>query len=294
MATKKRGLGRGLSALIPDEPKEDIEEIKRDKTINKVINIDISMIEPNVDQPRSSFENESLTELSESIVAHGMIQPIIVREIEDGYQIVAGERRWRAAIEAKLKEIPCLVRKIKQQESAEIALIENIQREDLNSIDEGIAYKKLISKYQLTQDEISKIVGKSRSYIANVTRLLKLDDRVIEYIRNNKISNGHGRTLLVIEDKEKQFNIANLIIEKKISVRDTEKLVNEIKKNRETSKATKTKRAKEPLIITIEESLRKVLGTKVDISKNKNKGKIEIEYYNEEDLERIVNLISNV
>jgi ParB family chromosome partitioning protein len=286
---KRRGLGKGLSALIPDEP---IKEIEENSNGDGIENIDISLIEPNSEQPRRHFKEESIIELSKSIAAHGVLQPIIVRKVDKGYQIVAGERRWRAAKEAGLKEVPCIVKKIKQIESTEIALIENIQREDLNPIEEAIAYKKLIDKHELTQEEVSEIVGKSRSYIANMVRLLNLDRRVIEYIENGKISTGHGRALLALNNNELQYKIAVMIIEKGLNVRDTEKLINEMRKKKSNSKNRKIE--KDPILRTIEESLTKVLGTKVQISKGRKKGKIEIEYYNDDDLERIVELISKI
>ncbi|RKD31381.1 ParB/RepB/Spo0J family partition protein [Thermohalobacter berrensis] len=291
MARKKRGLGKGLSALIPDEPIKEIGSSNKDKEV--VTNIDISLIEPNKEQPRREFNKSSIDELAASIKAHGVLQPIIVRKTDGGYQIVAGERRWRAAQKAGLKEIPCIVRDLEQLKSIEIAIIENIQREDLNPIEEALAYKKLIEKYGLTQEETSEIVGKSRSYIANMIRLLKLDNRVIDMILNGEISSGHGKALLPIKDNETQYKIAKTIADKNLSVRETEKLVKKILSKDNEDKKDKKKNKKDPVIVEIEERLRKVLGTKVNINKGKKKGKIEIEYYSDEDLERILDILSH-
>lgn len=288
MSTKKRRLGKGLSALIPDEAFENDKQIP--DNLETIQDIDISLIEPNKEQPRKEFDQDKLLELSKSIKAHGVIQPIIVTKNDSGYELVAGERRWRAAKEAGLKEIPCIIRKLERLESTEIALIENIQRENLNAIEEALAYKSLIEKYRLTQEGVAEVVGKSRSYITNVIRLLNLDSRVIDLISEGSLSNGHGRTLLGIEKTEDQAKIAQIIIDKGLSVRETEKLVKEYGKNQ--AKKKKVKGDKDPLIIGIEESLRKVLGTKVIISKGRKKSKIEIEYYSDEDLERILEVLS--
>ena len=290
MAVKKRGLGKGLSALIPDEPIEDIRIETNDK--DKVVSIDISLIEPNAEQPRREFGQEAIQELALSIKKHGIIQPIIVRKQNEGYQIVAGERRWRAAKEAGLKEVPAIIKELEQMESTEIALIENIQREDLNPIEEAIAYNNLIERYNVTQEEISSIVGKSRSYIANIIRLLNLDEQVIELILNGMLSNGHGRTLLALTDKEAQLKTAKVVIENELSVRETERLVKDLIKGKNTERKQKVAERKDPSLIEFEESLRKILGTKVQIIKGKKKGKIEIEYYSDEDLDRILEMLS--
>lgn len=287
MAVKRRGLGKGLSALIPDEPSRNNDEGKDSKGI---IYIDINSIEPNEEQPRRQFNQESLLELSTSIKNHGIIQPIIVRRSEKGYQLIAGERRWRAAKIAGFKEIPCIVKDLKQLQSTKLALIENLQREDLNPIEEALAYKGLIDNHGLTQEEVSDVIGKSRSYIANVTRLLNLDKRVIELISRGELSSGHGRTLLGLENRKLQFEIAKVIVEKSLSVRETERLVKEMTKENKNRKEKKKK--KDPSLIEIEETLRKALGTKVQISSGRKKGKIEIEYYSLEDLERIIEVIT--
>lgn len=288
MSSNKRRLGKGLSALIPDESLEN-ENIISDN-LEKIQPIDISLIEPNREQPRKEFDQDKLLELSKSIKAHGVIQPIIVTKNDSGYELVAGERRWRAAKEAGLKEIPCIIRRLERLESTEIALIENIQRENLNAIEEALAYKTLTEKYRLTQEGVADVVGKSRSYITNILRLLNLDERVINLISSGSLSSGHGRTLLGIENPEDQVKLAQVIIEKSLSVRDIEKLVKEYGKNQTRDKKVNT--AKDLLTIEIEESLRKVLGTKVTISKGRKKSKIEIEYYSDEDLERILDVLS--
>lgn len=294
MTAKKRGLGKGLSALIPDEPILDTNEAQpNDKKIEL---IDINLIKPNEEQPRKEFQNEALDELVESIKRHGILQPIILRKIDGGYGIVAGERRWRAAIKAGLDKIPSIIRELDQIEVSQIALIENIQREDLNPIEEAMAYKNLSKKYKLTQEEISQAVGKSRSYIANSMRLLNLDDSILEKISKGLISSGHGRALLSIEDKEKRIKLCETIIDKNLSVRETEALVKDLEKNntKDTAetKTVKKDKTKDPFILEIEETLRKLFGTKVQISKGSKKGKIEIEYYSDEDLERILELLS--
>lgn len=287
---KKRGLGKGLSALIPDDVIEENIEIAADEDIVK--KVDITLIEPNENQPRRVFDYDSLNEMADSISKHGLIQPIVVRKSGNGYEIIAGERRWRGAQIAGLSEIPCLIKEVKNVESAELALIENIQRENLNPIEEALAYDSLINKYNLTQEEVSNVVGKSRPYITNLIRLLNLDERILDLISAKELSAGHGRTLLQIEDKNKQFEIAKMIMEESLSVRATEKLVKELINKKPTSNTKKEKVEKDSTIVDIEDSLRRLFGTKVEINKGKNKGKIEIEYYNEEDLERILELLT--
>ncbi|SHH77221.1 chromosome partitioning protein, ParB family [Caloranaerobacter azorensis DSM 13643] len=289
MTKKKRGLGKGLAALIPDEPLHNIENDSE----NRVINIDVSLIQPSKEQPRRKFTLDSLNELAESIKVHGLIQPIIVRKIDDRYEVVAGERRLRAAKIAGFKQIPCIVKDFENRKSAEVALVENIQRKDLNPIEEAIAYKRLMENYNLTQDEISIVVGKSRPYITNTLRLLNLSQQVIDFILENKLTSGHGRALLQINDSNIQIKIAKEIIEKKLSVRETEKLIKELKKDGKRKKKNKNETEKDIFILDVEEQLRKILGTKVQIVKGKKKGKIEIEYYNQDDLDRILDIILN-
>ncbi|MBS4539302.1 ParB/RepB/Spo0J family partition protein [Clostridium sp. D2Q-11] len=288
MTKKKRGLGRGLSALIPDEPQEEIKIIDNQGE-EKIISVNISDIKPNANQPRQSFNNESLKELSESIEKVGLIQPIVVKKDKSGYEIIAGERRFRAAKLIGLDKVPCILRSEDERKSTEMALVENIQREDLNSIEEAIAYDHMLKKHNLTQEELSEIVGKSRTYISNLIRLLNLSDKVKSMIKKGQLSSGHGRTLLSISDKEKQYNVALSILENDLSVRETEKLVKELQKPKQQK--PKKEKKQDPLTKGIEENLRKILGTKVTINKGKKKSKIEIEYYNDEDLDRILELL---
>ncbi len=291
MASKKRGLGKGLAALIPDNVIDDTVNEKQSGEI--VTSVDISLIEPNKEQPRREFNSQAINELADSIKKHGVIQPIIVRRVNNGYELVTGERRWRASKEAGLKKVPCIIKDIEQIKSTEMALIENIQREDLNQIEEAIAYNDLMKKHGMTQEDVSKVVGKSRSYIANMVRLLNLDNRVIDLISRGEITGGHGKALLSIEEGIMQHEIAKEIVKKKLSVRETEKLVKKLKNSRNEKRKTHNKDYKDPVIIDIEDTLRKILGTKVIINNGKKKGKIEIEYYNNDDLQRLIELLIN-
>lgn len=291
MVVKKKGLGKGLSALIPDEPIEDF--INFDEEKDNILNIEISQIKANKNQPRKEFDEKSLKELSDSIKTYGVIQPIIVRKVGKNYEIIAGERRWRASKLAGLEEVPCLVKNVEEFESIKMALIENIQREDLNSIEEAKAFRELMDNYNLTQEEVSQIVGKSRSYIANSIRLLNLDKKTLYYIEEGSLSSGHGRALLSIEDENERSRIANEIINKKLNVRDTEELAKNTKNNKKHAKNEKEEIYRDPIILNLEEELMTYLGTKVQIAEGKNKGKIEIEYYGDEDLERILETIMN-
>lgn len=278
MAAKRKALGRGLSALIPETlEKEDYERIQE---------IDIDLIRPNPNQPRKIFEQDKLNELTESIKKYGVIQPIIVKKEDELYTIIAGERRWRACKNANIKTIPCIVRDIENRNASEIALIENIQREDLNPIDEATAYEFIMDRYGITQEEVSNIVGKSRVYVTNIMRLNNLDDYVKDKIKNNLITAGHGRALLSL-DKEKQRSMADIIIRDNLSVRNVEKLVREQKKPRR-----KIKREKDKYILYLEEVLTERFSSKVNIKSNKNRGKIEIEYHSSEDLNRILDLLN--
>lgn len=293
MAKAKRGLGKGLNALIPqnfhDEILEKDKNEKKDDRIVSMINID--EIKPNINQPRKYFDKERIGDLEESIRRHGIIQPIIVRKIEKGYEIVAGERRWRAAKNADIKEMPCIIKDLDSEKLMEISLIENLQREDLNEIEEAMAYKRLNEEFSMTQEKIGKAVGKSRPYIANTLRLLNLEEDVIELIIRGEISGGHGRTLLRLEDSGMQKRIALRIVEEKLTVRETEKLVSQmLDKTQRAIKARKI--AKDSNLIYVEERLKEILGTKVSIVKGKKKGKIEIEYYNDDDLERIFDFLN--
>ena len=277
MAVKRKALGKGLSALIPEElEKEDYERIQE---------IDIDLISPNPNQPRKVFEQDKLDELTESIKKYGVIQPIIVRKEGEFYTIIAGERRWRACKNANIKTMPCIIRDIEKRNASEIALIENIQREDLNAIDEANAYEFIMERYGITQEQVSNIVGKSRVYVTNILRLSNLDDYVKDKIIKNLISAGHGRAILSLE-KEKQKSITDIIIRDNLSVRDVENLVKATKKVKRNTKPEKDK-----YIAYLEEMLTDKFSSKVNIKSNKNKGKIEIEYHSSEDLNRILDLL---
>lgn len=285
VTSKKRGLGKGLSALIQDKEKVDTligDSSNRDEA---VLSIPLNNIIPKPDQPRKIFQEDALKDLAQSITENGVIQPIIVRKLENGYEIIAGERRWRAAREAGLDEIPCIIREIDDITADRISLIENVQRENLNPIEEAQAYKRIMKEYSLKQDELAKAVGKSRSYISNNMRLLNLDERVVQYIYEGKISGGHGKALLGIKDKDEQLKAAEKIIHFGLNVRDTESNVKKKKKIR-------TKKRKENYIVDLEDQLMSALGTKVTLNMGRKSGKIEIEYYNDEDLERLIDLIT--
>lgn len=277
----KRGLGKGLSALISTDLTDE----------NQVKVVSINDIEPNKEQPRKLFDEDKLEELSTSIKEHGIIQPLIVKKEEDYYVIVAGERRWRAARMAGLKEIPVLIQDYTTKEVMEISLAENIQREDLNAIEEAKAYEALINNFSLTQEELAARVGKSRSAIANTLRLLQLDESIQELIIQQQITEGHGRAILRLPDKKSQLELVEKIIKNSMSVRETEKKVNEIL---DKPQKKKVKNKKEVIYREIEEKIKNILGTKVQITKGKKKGKIEIEYYNENDLERILYLLETI
>lgn len=277
---KKTGLGKGLDALFANSIED--EEIRDNEVIEK---LKITEVEPNRNQPRKNFDEEALEELSESIKRYGVIQPIIVVKKEDYYEIVAGERRWRASKKAGLKEIPAIVREGNERKNKEIALIENVQREDLNAYEKALGIKELMDEYDLTQQEVSEILGKSRSSIANTVRLLNLDERVLEFVKQGKLAEGHARTLLAIDDKDKQYQMAVKMIEKGATVRDFEKNVN-YKKNMK-----KKDQKYEAIFRDIENSFQGFFGTKVKLEPGKRKGKIVIEYASNEDLERILELI---
>lgn len=278
---------------------EKIVEVPVEKIVEKVIEknaeilIKIDEIEPNRSQPRQNFDEEALQELADSIKQHGIIQPLIVQKNNDYYQIIAGERRWRAARLAGLTEIPVIVKDYSPMESIEIALIENIQREDLNPIEEATAFQKLIDDFGLKQEEAAEKVSKSRTAVTNALRLLKLDDRVKQMIIDEMISSGHGRTLLALSDKEMQYTIAMKIFDNKLSVRETERLVKNILSERPAKKTLDPQI--EMVYHEIEDKIKSIIGSKVSINaRNSKKGKIEIEYYSEEDLERIVSLLESI
>lgn len=282
---KKRGLGKGLAALIPNEPIADLLDDEMD--LNNIQNIKLSSIIPNEEQPRKDFDKGLLEELTDSIKQYGVIQPIVVRKKGNSYEIVAGERRWRAAKAANFKEIPCIVKNVDDRQAMKLALIENLQRDDLNPIEEAYAFKGLIEEHNLTQEEVASAIGKSRSYIANSIRLLNLDEEIIDYIANGKITSGHGRALLTIKDKEERIKTAQSIINNKINVRETEKMAKNNKEKNQKRKETK----KDPFVKEIEEQLMRALGTKVSLNPKKEGGTIQIEFYGHEDLERILELM---
>lgn len=290
--SKKFGLGKGLNALIPEdtvilEPKKG-----KDKNDDNVYSlIDINLIKSNESQPRKSFDDEKIMELAESIKSNGIIQPLILRKDKDEYIIVAGERRWRAAKYIGIKEIPAVIMDLTEKQILEISLIENIQREDLNSIEEAIAYKKLITDFDLTQEQLSKRIGKSRVAITNTMRLLNLSEDVQQYIIEGVISEGHGRALLAITDSKLQCELAQNVIDDKLSVRELEFLIRKLKTKSEPSKS-KAKKETNPYYKEVIEKLENYFGTKVNVTNKNNKGKIEIEYYSEEDLQRILEIIN--
>ena len=311
MAGKKSGRGRGLDALFPEKtvqskPKTvktvkeekkvavDTKKSSQQETSNGERMMKISMIEPNREQPRKKFDEDALQELSESIKQYGILQPLLVSDKKDYYEIVAGERRWRAAKMAGLKEVPVVVKEFSTQEIVEISLIENIQREDLNPVEEAMAYKRLIDEFHLKQDEIAERVSKSRTAVTNSMRLLKLDSRVQQMMVDEMISAGHARAILAISDLEQQYNAAMKVFDEKLSVRETEKLVKSIltptKKKPVVSNPTE-----DAIYESLEEKMKGITGTRVFIHRKKNnKGKIEIEYYSRDDLDRIIDLFESI
>ncbi len=292
-----KGLGKGLDSLIPDKVgvTDTIEEEKKEEFM-----VNINKVEPNKEQPRKNFDEDALLELSESIKQFGVLQPLIVQDRNTYYEIIAGERRWRAAKLAGVKEIPVIVKKLTSQEMVEISLIENIQREDLNPIEEAIAYKRLLTEFHLKQDEVAERVSKSRTTVTNSMRLLKLNSKVQQMIIDEMLTTGHARALLALEDEEIQYTVAQKIFDEKLSVRETEKLVKKILKG-DSDDSEKQKvddeEIKQLKVVyhDIEEKMKQVLGTKVIINyKDKNKGKIEIEYYDAEQFEHLFELFQSL
>ena len=295
----KKGLGRGLDSIIPKPEKLPADTGKRKKeteTATAEIMVSINEIEPNKDQPRKNFDEDTLAELAESIRQFGVIQPLLLKKRENYYEIVAGERRWRASVMAGLKEVPAIIREYSEQEVMEISLIENLQREDLNPIEEAQAYQRLITEFHLKQDEVAERVSKSRTAIANSMRLLKLDERVQKMVIDDMISSGHARALLSLEEKELQYNTAMRIFDEKLSVRETERLVKKLLSEREQQKLSEEAAATSPVIYrSLEEQMKTIIGSKVSIHNRSNgKGKIEIEYYSGDDLERIMELFQQI
>ncbi len=285
--SKKFGLGKGLGALIPeDENFNDVDKAKGSFLI------DINLIKPNEYQPRKSFDEEKIAQLSESIKEHGVIQPIVLKKDDSGYIIVAGERRWRAAQAAGLTEMPAIVMELSDKQVLEISLIENIQREDLNPIEESKAYRKLLDEFKLTQEELSKRVGKSRTAITNSLRLMNLDKRVQEYLIDGVISEGHGRALLGIADADLQYSTAQRVIDENLSVRETEKLINKLNSLPIELISEKELEKSDPHISDIRSRLEEKFDTKIIVSNKNNKGKIEIEYYSIDDLQRILDIMN--
>ena len=311
MAAKRKGLGKGINNLIPEtdvirstpkkktEKKEVVKEVVKEviKEVKVPVSGDtmmkISDIEPNREQPRKNFDKEALQELADSIKQFGIIQPIVVQKKDDYYEIIAGERRWRAAKLAKLKEVPVIIKEYSDREVMEIALIENIQRKDLNPIEEALAYKSLIDEYSLKQEELANRVSKSRTAIANSMRLLKLTDSVQNMLINDEISMGHARALLTLEQEDLQIEAAKTIVSKGLSVRDTEKLVKSILNPKQVKLPIPS--AEADIYDAIANKLREKMGTKVSINHKKNgKGKIEIEYYSQEELERLLEMFDDI
>lgn len=320
---KKTGLGKGLGAFFDVEDtglekagdsssgkKPEDGKIREagksaekviERVVEKVVEVEkekyvkISLIEPNRNQPRKDFNEELLNELADSIRQFGVLQPLLVQKQGDYYEIIAGERRWRAAQIAGIKEVPVIVRDYTPQETVEIALIENVQREDLNPIEEAMAYQMLIKEFQLKQEDVAVRVSKNRATITNSMRLLKLDDRVQQFLAEGKLSSGHGRSLLGLEDHDQQYSVALQVMKNQLSVRETEKLVKNLTKAKKPKEKPQEDRDLELIYRDLEEKMKSVMGTKVIINKkDKNKGRIEIEYYSPEELERIVELIQSI
>lgn len=295
MAVKKGGLGKGLDSLIADKVGTGTTDKTEEK--NEVM-VSINKVEPNKEQPRKTFDEDALLELSESIKQFGVLQPLLVTDKKDYYEIIAGERRWRAAKMAGLKKVPVIIKDLTDQEIVEISLIENIQREDLNPIEEAIAYKRLLNEFNLKQDEVAERVSKSRTAVTNSMRLLKLCDKVQQMVINDMISTGHARALLGITDEEKQYSLAQRIFDEKISVRETEKMVKKLQmqKTEPVKEAPAPEKKKlDAVYQEAEEKMKTILGTKVIINqKDSMKGKIEIEYYSPEELTRIYELIESI
>lgn len=278
---KKTGLGKGLDALFADNLKEDKEEIKDGEIVQQ---LKIIEVEPNREQPRKKFDEEALNELAESIKKYGLIQPIVVTKKEDYYEIIAGERRWRASKKAGLSTIPAIVREDDKRKNQEIALIENIQREDLNAFEKASGIKLLMDEYDLTQQQVAEIIGKSRSGVANTLRILNLDERVLELAKEGKLTEAHCRALLAYDDGDRQYEAAIRFIEKGESSREIARTTNVVKKK-------KIDKRQEAIYRDIEDSFQSFFGTKVRLNAGKRSGKIVIEYSSNEDLSRIIDLI---
>ncbi len=294
MTPPKRGLGKGLDSMIPDKIIKN-EKSKKEADVSRETLININEIEPNKNQPRKYFNDDAIHELADSIKQHGIIQPLILQKKENYYVIVAGERRWRAAKVAGLKEIPAIIKNYSPGEIVEIALIENIQREDLNPIEEALAYQNLIKEFNLKQDEVADKVSKSRAAVTNSMRLLKLDQKVQLMLIDDMISSGHARALLAIEDSDVQHQAAMKVFDEKLSVRETEKLVKKLLTDKEVKEEIAVANEDNFIYKDLEEKIKKIMGTKVSIKKKaNNNGKIEIEYYSTEELERLLDLFESI
>ena len=307
MTPRKGGLGRGLDAMISETamksrptvkkttPSKESKKTVEEKKEENVLTVKMTEIEPNRKQPRKQFDEDGLLELAESIKQFGVLQPLLVQKKDDYFEIIAGERRWRASKLAGLKEVPVLIKDFSEQEAVEISLIENIQRENLNPIEEAVAFKRLMEEFHLKQDTIAERVSKSRTAVTNSMRLLKLDERVQQMLIDEMLSTGHARTLLAIEDKEMQYSAAIKVFDEKLSVRETEKLVKDILNPTEKKPEKKEDPTLELIYQQLEEKIKGIVGSKVAIRrKNKDKGRIEIEYYSQDELERIVELLESV
>ena len=295
MAKAARGLGKGLDSLIPVAvPKTEPAEKEANKEDNtQGIYVKITKVEPNREQPRKNFDEDALQELADSIKQYGIVEPLIVQDRKTYYEIIAGERRWRAAKLAGLKEVPVIIRNYTEQEIVEISLIENIQREDLNPIEEAQVYRRLLTEFNLKQDEVAERVSKSRTAVTNSMRLLKLCDEVQQMIIDDMITTGHARALITIEDPEQQYTIAQKVFDEKLSVRDVEKLVKNLNKPEKVKKEVVADKALEAVYQDLEEKLKQSLGTKVSIaSKGDGSGRLEIEFYTHDDLEKITDLLT--
>ena len=310
---KRTGLGKGLGAIFGDEVMESAaeeqeakhqaksksaqeqEKKEEENDIGKELMVKVTAIEPNREQPRKDFNEEAMEELAESMKVYGVLQPLLVQKKGDYYEIIAGERRWRAAKLAGLKEVPVVIREYTKQQTMEIALIENVQREDLNPIEEAKAYQRLIQEFELKQEEIAARVGKNRVTITNSMRLLKLDERVQDLLIQNQITGGHARALLSVEDGQLQYELSGKIIAENLSVRETEKLVKSLSKKKNPKEKKVEDESLTLIFRDLEERMKSAMGTKVSINrKDKNKGRVEIEYYSESELERIVALIESI
>ena len=294
----KKGLGKGLDSLITDKVnKPVVQPTSNTPKVDDAVMMDIKKVEPNREQPRKKFDEDALIELSESIKQFGVLQPLLVQEKDDYYEIIAGERRWRAAKLAGIKQVPVIVKKLTKQEIMAISLIENIQRENLNPIEEAQAYKRLLTEFDLKQDEVAEKVSKSRTAVTNAMRLLKLNEKVQQMVIDEMLTTGHARALLGIDDQEKQYIVAQKIFDEKLSVRETEKLVKNIQNEKKNAQISEKKidSQLEAVYRGLEEQLKSILGTKVSINpKDEKKGKLEIEYYSQEELDRIIDLFRTV